>query len=205
MVTNCILWQNTDAGGADESAQLHDDSQESRSLVNYSCVQGWTGNLGGVGNTGVDPLLTDTDGADDICGTEDDDLRLLPGSPCIDAGFNHAVPVDLADLDGDGETGEFTPLDLEGSPRFADDPESADLGCGVAAIVDVGAYEFAGAEGQPARGDVDGDGSVGVLDLLDLLASWGPCPPDPGCCLADLKADGVVSVMDLAVLLERWD
>ena len=39
----------------------------------------------GGGNINADPLFVDDDGADNITGTLDDDLRLLPGSPCIDA------------------------------------------------------------------------------------------------------------------------
>ena len=27
-----------------------------------------------------------------------------------------------------------------------------------------------------ADGDFDSDGAVGILDLLALLANWGPCP-----------------------------
>ena len=52
-------------------------------------------------------------------------------------------------------------------------------------------------------GDLDGDGTVGILDLLILLSSWGPCPP---CCdcPADLDADGNVGIFDLLTLLANW-
>jgi hypothetical protein len=50
-------------------------------------------------------------------------------------------------------------------------------------------------------GDLDGDGQVGVVDFLGLLALWGPCP-DP--CIADLDGDGVVSVVDFLMLLAGW-
>ncbi len=30
--------------------------------------------------------------------------------------------------------------------------------------------------GQRGPADFDGDGAVGILDLLALLANWGPCP-----------------------------
>ena len=46
------------------------------------------------------------------------DLHLLPGSPCLDAGDNTAVPADVCDLDGDLNTTEPCPLDLHGLPRF---------------------------------------------------------------------------------------
>jgi len=96
-LTNCILWGNSDAGGMDESAQIDGGIPD----VDYCCIQGWTGSLGGTGNTGGDPMFLDTDGADNVLSTADDNLRLLPGSPCIDAGINSTVPpLPLTDRDG---------------------------------------------------------------------------------------------------------
>ncbi len=58
---------------------------------------------------------------------------------------------------------------------------------------------------DPARGDIDHDGSVNVTDLLLLLAAWGACPqPCPPTCPADLDADCQVSVTDLLILLSEW-
>ncbi len=48
--------------------------------------------------------------------------------------------------------------------------------------------------------DLDGSGSVGVPDLLDLLANWGEC----GDCPADLDGSGSVGVPDLLELLAQW-
>lgn len=48
--------------------------------------------------------------------------------------------------------------------------------------------------------DVDHDGSVGIGDLFELLAVWGPCLN----CPADLNSDGVVDVFDLFDLLGSW-
>ncbi len=54
-------------------------------------------------------------------------------------------------------------------------------------------------------GDVDGDGTVGILDLLALLGAWGPCPaPCPGSCPADLDADCQVGILDFLILLANW-
>ncbi len=53
-------------------------------------------------------------------------------------------------------------------------------------------------------GDLDGDGLVGVPDLLSLLASWGPCPAPPQACPADLSGDGTVGVIDMLILLASW-
>ncbi len=112
-LTNCILSENSDTNGKTESSQIYGGTL----LINYCCVQGWTGDLGGTGNTGSDPLFVDADGIDNIIGTEDDNLRLLAGSPCIDAGDNSVVTVTT---------------DLDGNPRI------------VNGMVDMGAYEFHG-------------------------------------------------------------
>ncbi|MCZ6542035.1 MAG: S8 family serine peptidase [Planctomycetota bacterium] len=53
-------------------------------------------------------------------------------------------------------------------------------------------------------GDLDGDGAVGILDLLILLTAWGPCPDPPEECPADLALDGSVGVLDLLTLLAYW-
>jgi hypothetical protein len=74
------------------------------------------------------------------------DYRLTGSSPCIDAGCNCAVPPDFPDLDGDGDTGEYVPFDLDGEGRFFDDPATEDTGSGLPPIVDMGAYEFGGSD-----------------------------------------------------------
>ncbi len=118
-ITNCILWQNSDASGMNESAQIFSQAG-SVPVVNHSCVQGWTGTLGGTGNFGDDPLLLDADGPDDAPGTEDDNLRLIPGSPCIDAGDSTAA---------------VGSVDLDNNPRIIDG-DGDDV-----AVIDIGAYE----------------------------------------------------------------
>lgn len=50
-------------------------------------------------------------------------------------------------------------------------------------------------------GDMTGDGTVGVEDLLMLLAAWGECH---GHCPADMNSDGHVDVTDLMMLLANW-
>jgi len=87
-IDNCIIWGNSDSGGTDESAQIHDGTP----VINYSCIQGWTGSLGGISNIGYDPLFKDMNSHN---------FHLLQGSPCIDAGDNSAIPPSvLTDLDG---------------------------------------------------------------------------------------------------------
>jgi hypothetical protein len=115
VVVNCVFWGNR-AGEEirDELAQL--GVCAGNITVDYSCVQGWTGTLGGTGNIGDNPLFVDSNGPDGVAGTEDDDLRLQRHSPCIDAGDNTVVPPSLL-------------VDLDHKPRIANH------------IVDMGAYE----------------------------------------------------------------
>jgi cysteine-rich repeat protein len=132
-VTNCILWDNSDDGGMDQSAQISDDAT-SATTVNYSCIQGGWSGAGGVGNIASDPMFVNV-----FTG----DLRLFECSPCIDRGNNLEVPSDTCDLDGDGDTTEPIPLDLAGNLRFQDDLHTPDRGNGTPPIIDMGAYEGA--------------------------------------------------------------
>ncbi len=56
----------------------------------------------------------------------------------------------------------------------------------------------------PPAGDITGDGLVDVLDLLEVLSGWGPCPDPPDECPADVNGDGTVNVLDLLVVLSDW-
>jgi hypothetical protein len=49
-------------------------------------------------------------------------------------------------------------------------------------------------------GDIDADGTVGVVDFLYLIAGWGPCPG----CAEDLDGDNDVDVSDFLLLLAQW-
>ena len=53
-------------------------------------------------------------------------------------------------------------------------------------------------------GDINGDGVVDTLDLLEVLSAWGDCPDPPAECPADLNGDGVVDVLDLLIVLGNW-
>jgi len=127
-LTNCIVWGN--AGG-----EIVNDVS-STATVTYSDVQG---GYSGTGNIDDDPLFVDDDGPDDTFGTEDDDVHLQDGSPCIDAGDNTAVIV-TADMDGyprimDGDA-DGTPTVDAGAYEYWPDcngnsiPDMCDIECG---------------------------------------------------------------------------
>ncbi len=55
----------------------------------------------------------------------------------------------------------------------------------------------------PLMGDVDFDGIIDVLDLLEVLEQWGECA-DPDGCVADLDGSGFIDVLDLLEVLANW-
>ncbi len=101
-IAQSIFWGNWDDWGMSQSAQL--GGGEYPPDIDYSCVQGWTGTLGGEGNVRADPLFADADGADDIAGTEDDNFRLSADSPLINAGDPDPPLVPYLDADGHERT-----------------------------------------------------------------------------------------------------
>ncbi|MCG3123499.1 MAG: hypothetical protein GIKADHBN_01919 [Phycisphaerales bacterium] len=99
---------------------------------------GWPG----TGNISADPMLTSST-----------DLRLLPGSPCIDAG------------DADAYTGRLS--DVYGEPRFWDDPTTPNQGS--AEAIDIGCSEF---QSESCPADFDGTGFVDTDDFTAFVLSF---------------------------------
>ena len=162
-VTNCVLWANS-------PNELNDSGTPT---ITYTDVQGgWRG----TGNIDADPQFSVPPSGD---------LRLSPGSPCIDAANSNAVPAGIV-------------IDLDGNARFVDDPNMTNTGFG-SCPVDMGAYEFQqGLPCTPCPWDCgDGDGTAGIVDFLALLAQWG----GPGSCDFD---GGGVGIVDFLELLANW-
>ncbi len=163
-VNNCTFTGNegVDVGGfqierIQGSLKLHNSifwdnspNQMSNGLegvyVAYCDVQGgippeWDGG----GNINIDPLFENV--VNFLRPWSENDYHLSSRSPCIDAGSDLLVPPDTRDLDGDGDTAERIPLDIEGSFRIADSREVVDTGVAdppdYPAVVDMGAYEMA--------------------------------------------------------------
>ena len=172
-------------------------------VVTYSCIQGCSThcsdandrnigtnpifvrdpNNGGDG-WGDDPNTPLNEGANDDYG----DLRLRPGSPCIDVGDNNA------DIDAcTPEIDSLPDTDLDGRPRFADGD------CNGTNVVDMGAYEFTYAY----IGDFDADCDVDFVDYAifadfwltdELLVDIAPTP----------AGDGIIDERDLNILCDNW-
>ena len=177
-INNCILWGNTASQATGFAAQIsppHDDYPAP--TLRYSCIQDWTTANGGTGNISTDPSFVENDS----------EHHLQATSPCIDAGDTTALPADLNDLDGDGNTTEPLPVDLDGEPRAKDDPFIHDTGVG-SPVVDMGCYEY--------FPDCDHNG---IIDTCDWSCGepGGPCDV-PGCGQAvDCNHNGVNDTCDL--------
>jgi predicted outer membrane repeat protein len=132
-IHNTILWGNQGSEIALQGTSV--------ATATYSIVEG--GFPGGTHILTDAPLFVDADGPDDVYGTLDDDLHLQANSPAIDAGDNTALLADVADSNGNGNTIETTPFDIDGTNRLINEPTVPDTGNGSSPLVDMGADEFA--------------------------------------------------------------
>jgi len=139
-VRNSVVWGNVPTGIVGASA------------TSYTCHQGV---IAGAGNIVLDPGFADA---------ANGDLRLVPSSPCLDAGNTTLLLSSVG-------------TDFDGAPRAVN---VADAPTGVAAfgyLIDMGAFEFPAATAPTAcPGDVNGDGVINGADLGLLLGAWGECP-----------------------------
>ncbi|MHC5112642.1 MAG: right-handed parallel beta-helix repeat-containing protein, partial [Planctomycetota bacterium] len=178
IVTNCIFWN-------DLGIEIVYDSFPP--IVTYSDVQGGTGEPWfGMGCVDADPLFMDADGPDDVIGNADDNLRLMAGSPAVDAGSNSppgGLPVydldgherminDIVDL-GAFERGPYVIYVDEDNDGVLD---TQDVCCNTPPEIAVDG------EGRP-RGDIDLDCDVDLDDyrmlsanLTGSLEHGTPCP-----------------------------
>jgi hypothetical protein len=53
-------------------------------------------------------------------------------------------------------------------------------------------------------GDVTGDGHVNVLDLVEVVLTFGECPARPKPCPADVDDNGAVDVQDIVTVILGW-
>ncbi len=155
-VVNCVIWSNLALDGLQVRATAP---------PRHSCIQDWDS---GLGNINTDPLFLDIDGPDDNLDTwEDNDLRLSPDSPCIDAGANfYWMGWPIRDRDGNSRLANGT--------------------------VDIGCYEFGSTSDSDGdllsddeeeamgtdRNNPDSDGD-GIPDGLELFRGTNPKQADP--------------------------
>lgn len=181
-VSNCIIWNNqaafsTTSPGSSIGHLGAPDPQVIHSIVhNSSQVGAWNvlGNdLGG--NIDADPAFTapiNPNGSGDDGG----DFTIPAASPAINGGDSAFLPADVADVDGDADTSEASPLDLAGSQRVA------------GADVDMGAFEF----GDLDQLDADDDG---ISDAYEFAHAGDYISINP---FDDLDGDSLTALAEFA-------
>ena len=148
LLFNSILWNNDnlEAGGLDE-VYAGSFIQYKNSIVRGSGGSSdWNASFGidGGNNLDQDPIFADPDA----------DFHLLINSPGINAGSNSDLPLDQNDLDGDENTTESLPFDLDRNPRIEN------------STVDLGPYE----------GGIDEVPTVSISSAEDYLTNSNPIP-----------------------------
>jgi len=190
-LTNCILYDNSDSNGMDESAQIYNIGPI-KFHINYCCIQDWTGALGGIGNIGADPLFVDPNSNDYHLKSEGwrwdakrkrwdyDDVT----SRCIDAG-NPGSP-----LEGELLSVPDDPNDIWGENI------RIDMGAyGGTLEASMAPYDWA------LISDLTNDGIVNLKDFTAQAKYWLTTEnKQPG----DLNRNGTVDIADLALLAEDY-
>lgn len=176
-VRSSILYGNSVNGIFDEAAQLHAGAP----VVNYSCIQGWTGTWGGMGNISDDPLFAgpgDYHPASEH-GRWDASARMwvydAVTSPCVDGGG----PSDAAWKGELWPHGERINMGVYGGT-----PEAS-----MSPLL----------RGNPA--DVTRSGCVGTDDLMLIADKW---LGEQMLCPEDINLDGRIDYGDFSAVAQNW-
>ena len=219
MLSNCVIEDNTStlyAGGFYTSGTV---TLQDCLIQNNAAPNG-----GGIYNDGGDVSLTGTT----VCGNTPDNIA---GSGTVnDLGGNCIMLACDDDTDGDGtldcvdgcpddpnkiEEGQCgcgnpeTDSDadgtadcIDGCPDDPDKIEAGECGCGTPET-DTDGDGIPDCIDDPCPADLDDDHDVDVIDLLGLIAVWGPCNSGEP-CPADFNGSGDVDVIDLLQLIALW-
>jgi len=151
----CILWDNEDETGKTQSAQIH--SVGGTLSLEYTCMMGWDGNLGGVGNFGLDPLFFDLPAGD--VHLQSQAGRWNPNTQTWGADAAHSPCIDAGDPNSDfslepAYNGKRINIGTYGGTEYA----SKSIWC----------YEF-------PLGDLNKDCIVNLVDYALFTKSWLEC------------------------------
>jgi hypothetical protein len=186
--TNPDVGNGAGSGGSDANTDWIENSDNITILL----VRGWTGTLG-------EDLDTNDDGVLDVEPWTEivDSIALIESPATPPVGTEWAYGSNRI-----GPDGTFVPGQIW---------RCTDTGCWNIGLFDVAANQAAGNEtpgtdnvscgggGNPCPADINGDDTVGGLDLTSLLAAWGGSDP-----AADIDDDGTVGGLDLTALLAAW-
>ncbi|MCH8165428.1 MAG: FG-GAP repeat protein, partial [Planctomycetes bacterium] len=180
-------WHDNDNGFESGSAYLFDTTtgrQIAKLLPDDGAANDWFGvSVAISGDTAIVGAVFDDDNGDRSgsaylfdATTGRQIAKLLPNDGAADDVFGDSVAISGATA-------------IAGAP--GDDDNGFNSGS---------AYLFDAAAPGKCPWDLDASGSVGILDLLALLAAWGSDPGGP----PDFDGDGTVGILDLLALLANW-
>jgi len=163
---NCVLRSNTTTKGVGRYDQGYSGSGGTTLITSSNVRDGWTG----TGNIDADPLFQNP---------ATGNYELQSTSPCKNVGENAGLPLDVGDLDWDGNTTEALPMDLarHGRVRWGTvDMGAYELGC-QAASTDCDQNGFVDACEIEADPTLDCHNQNGVLDLCETngVPKWACC------------------------------
>jgi hypothetical protein len=148
-LNNCILWENT--SGENTPDQVYNEYTGDLLTSSYTELHSslYPNGCSGFGTTcyesevKTDPKFVNLPGLDGVIGTLDDNLRLMPGSPAINAGDNTNVGLDDLDINYNGILTETLPYDLDYAKRFVQAVPGylSYLNHNTPPVVDLGVYE----------------------------------------------------------------
>jgi hypothetical protein len=173
---NCTFYNNSSRdGGVVASASGHAPNLKNGVLWNNvtSAFNGTITVTDSVNGSGGAHFV-DADGADNIAGTDDDDLRLSPASSWINAGNNSHIPA--------GVTTDFL-----GNARIYD------------GRVDLGAIEWLVPPPPHCNGDANADQVVNFDDVTAVIANWLGAGPS-----GDADDNGAVNFEDITTVLVNF-
>jgi parallel beta-helix repeat protein len=171
ILTNCIVWGNRAWGtpGIEEN-QIAGYNP----VINYCCVEGWSGALGGTGNFGADPCFVEQ-GYWESRTYYPGDYHLLTDSHCIDAGDPNFVPA-------------LNAKDADGEPRIMGDR------------VDIGADEVGPKQPDLSRnGTINSEDFVIFTNSWRARPT-----DDNWYILSDFDRDDFIGFADLGILTNDW-
>lgn len=149
-------------------------------------------NGGAVSSQGAAPVFTDCLFRDNEAAGDGGAIRNIQGS---NASFNNCrFESNTAGGTGGAFINDDSPSNTIADSLFCENAPNAITG----SFTDAGGNTFD--DLCSLFGDLNGDGTVGIADLLILLGVWGECDG----CAADLNGDGVVDVADMLILLGEW-
>jgi trimeric autotransporter adhesin len=199
-VRNSLIFANTSAGSSAVGSQIKQVGTTPQ--ITISGIQNWVfgavpgANEASVFDCGTDGDVVDANGADNVFGTADDNYSPQTCSTLLDGGGSAVLPIDVGDLDDDGNTDEEWPVDLAANARLVDLPMPNFI-FGPNGRIDIGPIEL------PSQSLVDpdfnNDGVVDASDLAILLGQWESFGTE-----FDLSGDCTVNAADLAILLGAW-